>query len=198
MTSRHYIQVVTPVALSLFCMSAFASNDQEIEQKPLNGEIYKIEAQQKVKQFGQALKQTLVSTIKEKGYHAAVEVCKTEAPSIADELSRDGWSIGRTSLKVRNASNVPDEWEASVLTDFDARFKAGDSPDTLTASTKTQVQYRFMKAIPTAQVCLACHGEQVDASLLDTIQSNYPNDNATGFTLNDIRGAFTLTKELEN
>jgi hypothetical protein len=53
-----------------------------------------------------------------------------------------------------------------------------------------------MKAIPTAAVCLVCHGETVEGALGEKIKALYPQDRATGYRLGDIRGAFTITQPL--
>jgi hypothetical protein len=53
-----------------------------------------------------------------------------------------------------------------------------------------------MKAIPTGEICLACHGESISPDVATAIREAYPQDQATGFSLGDIRGAFTLSKPL--
>ena len=110
---------------------------------------------------------------------------------------RGGWEVARTSLRVRNSANQADIWETQMLNRFDSAFKAGSPITELTATKQDQEAYRYMQAIPTGQVCLACHGQQVEPALLKTIKMNYPMDTATGFTLEDIRGAFTLSKALD-
>jgi hypothetical protein len=57
--------------------------------------------------------------------------------------------------------------------------------------------FRYMKAIPTDDVCLMCHGEQIQENLSAELQRLYPNDQATGYKKGDIRGAFTAIKILE-
>jgi hypothetical protein len=51
-----------------------------------------------------------------------------------------------------------------------------------------------MKAIPTGTMCLACHGSSVDEKTLKKINTLYPNDQAIGFSSEDLRGAFSITK----
>ena len=53
-----------------------------------------------------------------------------------------------------------------------------------------------MKAIPTGELCLLCHGETIDPDIAAAIDKAYPEDQARGFSLGDIRGAFTLSKPL--
>lgn len=155
------------------------------------------QAKQKISSFSGSLKLSLIEAIQSKGFSHAVNVCKIEAPKIAQQLSTDGWEVARTSLKVRNPDNQADSWEAQTLNTFDSAFKAGSPVTELTAKMQDEQVYRYMQAIPTGQVCLACHGQTVEPVLLETIRTSYPQDAATGFTLEDIRGAFTLSKALD-
>lgn len=154
------------------------------------------QASLRVKEFSTQLKAELVAAIQSGGLDAGVEVCHSKAPQIAERLSSERWSVARTSLKTRNQGNAPDQWEHETLKQFDARFKQGEVSANLVATLSDKKHFRFMKAIPMDQVCLACHGNSIDPSLLKTIQKYYPNDGATGFSLEDIRGAFTLQKDL--
>jgi hypothetical protein len=56
-----------------------------------------------------------------------------------------------------------------------------------------QPTLRLMKAIPTDEVCLTCHGTHVAPSVLEKIRSLYPHDEAIGYEKGDIRGAFSVT-----
>ncbi|MGQ8364334.1 Tll0287-like domain-containing protein [Glaciecola sp. 1036] len=159
-------------------------------------EALALEGKMRISKFAETLKHTLVTTIQTQGLTAAVEVCHQEAPKIADKLSTHGWQLARTSLKTRNQANQPDDWETQNLIAFDKSFKSGAAPDTLMVTSIQDNQFRMMKAIPTGQVCLACHGTSISEEVRTVIHEKYPKDAATGFTLEDIRGAFTLTKDL--
>jgi hypothetical protein len=54
-----------------------------------------------------------------------------------------------------------------------------------------------MKAIPTAQLCLACHGENIDSITRTRLEKLYPDDQARGYKAGDIRGAFSISQALE-
>jgi hypothetical protein len=56
--------------------------------------------------------------------------------------------------------------------------------------------FRYMKAIPTDDVCLLCHGQQVPDDLSEKLDELYPNDKARGFSKGDIRGAFTVVRDM--
>lgn len=164
-------------------------------------ETFQIEANSAIKEFASSLKAALVSALKSGGPVEAIGVCNQEAPLIASELSKKyGMTIRRTSLKVRNPSNSADDWESAALEHFEQRKNKGEAITKLTFSEKvsneTSTQWRMMKAIPTDKVCLACHGSKIAAPVQATLDSYYPEDQATGFKLGDIRGAFSVTKTI--
>ena len=154
-----------------------------------------------VKEFMQTLKGELQAGMKEGGPVNAISVCNLSAPAIANTYSvRNGWDVGRTSLKLRNPDNAPDVWERSVLESFDERKRAGEDPMKMeqyeVVRKDGSSEFRYMKAIPTAQLCLACHGEQLDSITRTRIEKLYPRDQALGYKQGDIRGAFTITQPL--
>ena len=154
-----------------------------------------------VKEFMQTLKGELQAGMKEGGPVNAISVCNLSAPAIANTYSvRNGWDVGRTSLKLRNPDNAPDVWERKVLVSFDERKRAGEDPmkmEHYEVVRKDGVsEFRYMKAIPTASLCLACHGEQLDSITRTRIEKLYPRDQALGYKQGDIRGAFTITQPL--
>jgi hypothetical protein len=160
------------------------------------------EAKALVKEFATTLKGELEAAIKAGGPAEAVSVCKERAPAIAADLSaRSGWTVRRTSLKLRNAQlDTPDAWERQVLERFDARKTAGESADTMAFGEVVAIDggkaFRFMKAIPTGEVCLACHGTQITPEVTAALDQNYPGDQARGYALGDVRGAFSLSRPL--
>lgn len=157
------------------------------------------EARSLVKAFGSDLKHVLKSSMKSEGPIKALEVCNIQAGPIAEKNSTlSGWDIGRTSLKVRNESNAPDEWERNVLHQFEKRKAAGENLKTMeyseTVKEGDKSVYRYMKPIPTAGLCVKCHGVNLGDEVSKKVKLLYPNDQATGFNVGDIRGAFTLQK----
>ena len=160
-----------------------------------------LEARGLVKQFGGGLKGRLVEAMKQGGPVNAIEVCHTDAPAIAQKVSADsGWEVARTSLKVRNPGNAPDPWELQALESFEQRKAAGESLETMeyseTVETDGGKSFRYMKAIPTAAVCVNCHGAELAPEVAAELDRLYPQDQARGFGVGDIRGAFTLSKPM--
>ena len=152
-----------------------------------------------IKSFAGALQTQLKSAMADGGPTAAIEVCNVAAPGIAETASTaSGWSVGRTSLKLRNPDNTPDEWELAVLRDFEARKAAGEDPGTLDHAEMVvgdgQRTFRYMKAIPTQPVCIVCHGTSIAPEVTARLDTLYPKDQARGFEIGDIRGAFSIVQ----
>ncbi len=149
-----------------------------------------------IRDFAGALQSALARGLAD-GPAAAIEVCHGEAPEIAAAIDAGGWTVARTSLRVRNPDNAPDAWERAALERFDARRAAGEDPATLErweiVATDDGRELRYMKAIPTGTLCLTCHGEPA-GEVRDALDRLYPDDRARGYAAGEIRGAFTLRK----
>lgn len=159
------------------------------------------EAMQVAQQFGGQLKAVLQASMTSGGPVQAMQVCKTNAPQIAQTVGAEqGWVVARTSTRVRNPGNTPDAWEAQVLADWAAKIASGTPVEGLKTSTVVEQNgrqvFRYMLAIPTAELCLKCHGSQLSAEVQQTLQTLYPKDQATGFAAGELRGAFSLQKSL--
>jgi hypothetical protein len=183
--------VVVGLGLFLLCGTAVAD---EVALKARAAEL--------MAEYAKALKAAMSGAMAKGGPLGALDVCNRQAPKIAADLSKSsGWSIGRTSLKPRNAASAPDEYERKVMEGFAARLARGEKPDALvsaaTVGDKGGKTFRFMKAIPTGEMCLTCHGPNVAPELKLKIAQLYPKDQATGFKLGDLRGAFTLKRVLD-
>lgn len=142
--------------------------------------------------------------IKKGGPEGALGVCREKAPVMAKQLSeKTGWAIRRVSLKNRNPKAVPDAWEKAVLEDFDRRTAAGEKPTGLekgevVAEADGKKVYRYMKALPTQDRCLQCHGtpDHINPAVKAKLNELYPDDKAVGYGLAEIRGAITLKRPL--
>ncbi len=159
-------------------------------------------AKSAIKEFAGALQAELKTAMQAGGPVAAIDVCNTQAPQIAEEVSTaHGMNLSRVSLKNRSPGNVPGEWQTAVLEKFEARKAAGEDVGSLawseTASVDGGQEFRFMKAIPTGGICLACHGVTIAPDVKQQLAALYPEDRATGYSEGDIRGAFVVTKSLD-
>jgi hypothetical protein len=177
------------------------SGEQGAGNAPMTPEQRIQASRMAIKHFAELLKGELEDGMKAGGPPEAIAVCQKRAPAIAAEISAEkGMRLGRTSLKTRNPDNAPDAWERVVLEDFEARKKAGDD---LASLERHEIvvkdgrrEFRFMKAIPTNQLCLQCHGETIPPDVREKLDALYPDDRARGFAFGDIRGAFTVRQSL--
>jgi hypothetical protein len=150
-------------------------------------------------QLGSALQKEMAAN----GPAAAIKICKDLAPAITSELSRKtGQRITRVTLKARNPLlGSPDAWEQKVLADFAVRAQK-ENPATIEFAeivNEPQGKFmRYMKAIPTQDVCLKCHGplETIVPQVKEQLNAEYPHDKATGYSINQLRGAFSIKKAL--
>ncbi len=156
-----------------------------------------------IKSFAGELQAALKGAMKSGGPVEAIAVCNEKAPGIAAAHGEaNGWKVGRTSLKYRNPGNAPDDWEVSILQSFEQRKAAGEDIAKMDFGEFAELDgkkvFRYMKAIPTGEICLNCHGgdnvkPEIEARLADI----YPDDKARGYSTGEIRGAFSIVQPIE-
>ncbi len=189
--------IFTTLPILLFGLACASARADDAATRPLQAQAASLAAD-----YAGRLKAELSGAMEADGPLAALSVCHEAAPAIAADLSRSsGWSVARTSLKPRNASSAPDEYERAVMNSFSARIANGESAAGMVSAEVVEQKghrvFRFVKAIPTASNCLICHGGDVKPELKQKISELYPDDRATGFKLGDMRGVFTLQKILD-
>ncbi len=170
--------------------------------KSATNELWVSEARAVATALAPNLVAVLTAQILQGGPESAVEVCQQKAPQMAKEASAaSGWQVRRVSLRHRNPKAVPDAWERATLEDFDRRVAAGAAPETLeradlVPNARGEMEQRYMRALPTKEMCLACHGttDRVSPSVHEKLRALYPDDRATGYKLGDVRGAMTLRR----
>ena len=185
------------------CLVLLALDCSSDQQSSANPEADVAAAKSAIKEFAGALQTELKAAMKAGGPVAAIGVCNTQAMPITARVSADhGMILSRVSLKNRNPANLANDWQAAVLEDFQQKKLAGNDISKLAWSETVTVgdgqEFRFMKAIPTGEVCLKCHGTQIAAEVSQILSSLYPEDRATGYKQGDIRGAFVVTRKLPN
>lgn len=148
----------------------------------------------------------LLKELERSGPIRAINVCKYSAPEIVSSLSRlSGWRVTRVALRPRNRTlGEADAWEQKVLLDFERRVAKGEKAEALEFSEMVAEpagrSWRYMKAIPMAQGCMACHGpaSQISEGVRAQLASEYPNDKAIEYQLGQVRGAISLKKSLRD
>lgn len=182
--------------LSIFFSALIASTTYAASEQQMIDE-----SRLAIKTFAGQLKSELMAGMEKGGALQAVDICNTVAEEIAISNSEKyGWKISRTSLRPRNAKNTPDTWETTTLNSFEKRKEAGEAiseiDHAVVISNNGKLLFRYMKAIPTKSLCLNCHGEEIAPDLSKKLDQLYPDDKARNFKLGDIRGAFSITREV--
>jgi len=175
------LALVPALLLSHAALAQTASDDQLLN-----------ESRSLAQSFGSQLQSALKAAMASGGPVAALSVCKDEAPLIASRLAREsGASVSRTSRRYRNPGNAPEPWERAVLESFDSAVQEQQSPPEHLERDANGA--RYMRAIKTQPVCLACHGSDLSADVQAALAEHYPHDHARGYALGDLRGAFSIT-----
>jgi hypothetical protein len=140
---------------------------------------------QTLKPFKEQLQKALQVGLEE-GPDAAIEVCKLRAPRIAAESSSPSVRVGRTSHRVRNPANAPNRWLKPMLAWYLANpDRRGPEVVALDLGGVGYVEPIFVQS-----KCLLCHGEELSAPVQARLDELYPDDQATGFRVGDLRGLF--------
>jgi len=146
--------------------------------------------------FSDKLRGTLQQAMRTGGPEAAVDVCYSAAPRLAEQVMHEhGVRLGRVALPGRNRNRLhaADGWQLSALREFQTAVENGEA-----AADQLMVQrdglpegvaLRMIRGIATEPGCLPCHGAAVTQSVRETIARRYPGDDATGFKVGDLRGA---------
>lgn len=139
-----------------------------------------------------ALEDTVAGTV------GAIHICAEKAPEISARYSSlPGLTIRRTSKRVRNPNNAPDEYEMKTLDILEQRPAFGSQDHYEWETVDDQMKFRFVRAIKMTSACLKCHGdpEKMEDDVKAAIAEKYENDQATGFKLDELRGILTVSLE---
>lgn len=154
-----------------------------------------------IRELGGELQQAMQSG----GPTAAVSVCSERAPAITARISRErGWEVTRVSNRYRNPLlGMPDAWERQTLERFRERHVGGESYEGMSRGEAVtedgRAEYRYMQALPTKGICVACHGpkDKLNPDVRSMLDEHYPHDRATGFAVGDLRGAVSIRQPID-
>lgn len=160
-------------------------------------DVFAGKSREVVKEFQAALAGKLQAAMKEGGPVAAIEVCKVEAPGIARSAGNEhGVKVRRVSDRVRNPNNKPDAQDARVLSEFAKALQEGEDDKLEKLVHLDGKGRRYYKAIQVQPLCLTCHGSNLTPAVTEAIKQRYPKDEAIGYELGDLRGAFVVESGL--
>ena len=139
----------------------------------------------------------LTNAISENGTSGAVEFCNVQALPILSEVSEQyGVELRRASNRYRNPADKPKSEEEAILEAYEYNAENNIQSDPNIQKIDGGETYLYTKAIkiPSA-FCLSCHGTpgtDIEDETLGMIDKLYPDDNAKGHQIGDLRGMWSL------
>ena len=183
------------IAATLFATALLAGPDattqQTIDEVTAVGQKASAEL---LKTLGGNLKKHLEAG----GAMDAFAFCSTNAYALTqkvDESFGKDVSVKRVSIKYRNPANKPQEDEAAVLHALHLMNQNGVVlPEGFVENAGNGVYKYYKPLVIDKKACLVCHGDvNKDKKLAAAIREIYPSDRATGYKMNDLRGAVVVT-----
>jgi len=148
------------------------------------------------KASGKTLKGKLTAAVEKGGLQNGINTCNKIAQNLMDSLSNAyETKIKRTSLKLRNPKDKPDQDEMDILIAFEKEVKAGNKLKP-TAKKLENGDIRVYIPIFVDKVCLNCHGkigQELKPANYSLIKKHYPNDEAINYSEGDLRGMWSIT-----
>ena len=139
-----------------------------------------------------ALGSNLLSVLNDKGAAGAVDFCNTRALPTTDSLALvHNVSIKRVSDKARNPLNQASELELEYIAEVKEMLSNGKKPKPRFNETDKTAYYPIL----TNEMCIQCHGKKTDLlpETLKVLAVKYPNDKATGYSTNELRGIWVIS-----
>lgn len=109
-------------------------------------------------------------------------------------------AVKRTSLKVREPANLPDNADLAALLSIQSALADGDAPprlllQQLAADGTAPAEWRVYRPIATSAACLACHGpaDQLAPGVKAALDRLYPADKAVDYAASEWRGVIRVS-----
>lgn len=136
----------------------------------------------------------LIGAINSRGTEGAVDFCNERAIPLTDSMATVlKASIKRVSDRARNPMNAANASERAYIKSAKAElFTKGEiTPKSFDQGDKVIAYYPII----TNQMCMQCHGspqQDIEVEVLRMIQEKYPQDKATGYEPNQVRGIWVI------
>lgn len=156
--------------------------------------IYREDGLQLALATKKVLGQNLQAAIKAEGTEHALDFCNVQAIPLTDSVSSAmNATISRVSDQPRNPGNRANEDEVTIIKTIRQTLADGGQPKPQMVTNGDKVIGYY--PIITNELCLQCHGsesEEVKATTLAKLRELYPEDEATGYGMGQIRGLFKV------
>lgn len=142
----------------------------------------------------QTLGKALKTKIADSGVEEALSFCNINAIPLINTLEKEyDVTIKRVSMKNRNPNNKPNEMEFKLFDSY--LYNQENGLESTESIQKNGEEYIYVKPIFVKDLCLNCHGI-VDTNITPEthmkINELYPDDLATGYSVGDLRGMWSI------
>lgn len=183
-----------PMALALAACETKETVSQVPREKALSV------AREAAREAFQQLSAELAKAIESGGPVAAIPVCSTKAQTLVSEVSaKRNVAMVRLSDRPRNPRQAAEGADLAAIESFRDLIKRGEPAAPMVEESAGGSAVVRLPIIASQPLCLQCHGSAEDiapetrAAILDI----YPDDRATGYQLNDLRGIWRITVSAE-
>lgn len=138
----------------------------------------------------------LAKAIENGGPVAAIPICSEKAqPLVAEVASRRNLGLRRLSDRPRNPQQGASGPDLAAIETFRTAIQNGNAPEPAVEEMRDGSTLVRLPIIVSQPLCLQCHGTDTDiaAETRAAIRKLYPDDQATGYQLNDLRGIWQVT-----
>ena len=183
-------------------ISLLITNISHSETIETNKSVILNEAKDLLKETSKQYKNTLIQGLQHNNLIKALKYCNKEVEQLVSKDNEKGFAIKRVSLRPRNKNNYPNLYEKEILEKFN-KLSLIDNKDLVLEHSEiikdeNNNKFVYVKAIRIKEVCLNCHGSNINDDLKKEIQKLYPDDKAINYKLNDIRGAFVMYRKIKD
>ena len=183
-------------------VSLLIINISHSETIETNKSVILNEAKDLLKETSKQYKNTLIQGLQHNNLIKALKYCNKEVAQLISKDNEKGFAIKRVSLRPRNKNNYPNLYEKEILEKFNQLSLKDNKKLVLEHSEiikdKNNNKFVYVKAIRIKEVCLNCHGSNINDDLKKEIEKLYPDDKAINYKLNDIRGAFVMYRKIKD
>ena len=178
-----------------FATLACANPTDEVDAEARQAAIDR--SRQAADALSRELAERLFAEMEAGGPLQAVSVCSEIAQEKAKAYSVDGLNVRRISMKVRNPADRPDDWEEIRLAHLEELQAQGKLPTEVIEIVESEEgrTLRYLRPLQIAPPCLNCHGDRAQfvPELQEHLTELYPDDEAFGYQLNELRGAVSVS-----
>ena len=167
---------------------------------PAHSEIREV-GERAINRLGMTLMNEVTAAVAKSGATKAVDVCHLKALPLTGEIVSGMpriTGVKRTSQKLRNPANAPDDAEKLALAHVEKEIAAGRLPKVLVQRIHQpggKPEWRVYRPVGVAPQCVTCHGprESLDPGLAARLAEKYPEDQATGYAAGQWRGLIRVS-----